>query len=174
MRAPVLAVFGLIMLAFGPQPAVADALLVQPLIGGGLMRCYDFRGALVRTLKTQQLGDVGRASIIARMPVISLDTDRLAVLPDKLQKFFYMHECAHHVLGHVLRPTLQSERDADCWSINYGRWAGIFTRKDVEGFGPYLATSRGSPFGHLPGPEREAYLLACFDKPETEPIATMR
>jgi hypothetical protein len=149
----------------------ADALVVQPLIGGNLMRCYDFRGALVRTLKTTQLGDVGRASIIARMPIISIDTDRLAVLPAKLQVFFYMHECAHHVLGHVMHPTLQSERDADCWAINYGRWVGMFTRNDVEAFGPYLASSRATPFGHLAGPEREAYLLKCFDQPESEPVS---
>lgn len=139
----------------------------QPIIGGNPMRCFDYRGAVVRTLQTTQLGDVGRASIIGRMPIISLDADRLATLPAKLQTFFYMHECAHHVLGHILRPTLTSEREADCWSINYGREAGLFSRIDIESFAPFLARSRGSRFGHLPGPERQAHLLKCFDEPET-------
>ncbi|WP_072390968.1 hypothetical protein [Hyphomicrobium sp. CS1GBMeth3] len=139
----------------------------QPIIGGNPMRCYDYRGAVVRTLQTTQLGDVGRASIIGRIPIISLDPDRLATLPAKLQTFFYMHECAHHVLGHVIRPTLTSEREADCWSINYGREAGLFSRADVEGFAPHLASSRGSRFGHLPGPARLAHLLKCFDEPES-------
>jgi hypothetical protein len=153
--------------------AVAQGLEVQPVIGGSPMRCYDYRGAVVRTLMTTELGDVGRASIIARMPIISLDSDRMRSLPPKMQVFFFMHECAHHVLGHVIRPTLESEREADCWSINYGRWAGLLARADVEAFAPYFARSNGSRFGHLPGPERQAYLLTCFDKPETEPLAFM-
>jgi hypothetical protein len=85
--------------------------------------------------------------------------------------FFFMHECAHHVLGHIIQPTLQSERDADCWSANYGRWAGLFSREDVVGFAPFFAKSNGSKFGHLPGLERQAYILNCFDKPESEPAA---
>lgn len=164
---------GLISLFIGGRPSIADDLVVQPVVGGAPMRCYDFRGALVRTLETTDLGDVGRASIIARMPIISLDRHRLAKLPQKLQIFFFMHECAHHALGHVIRPTLQSERDADCWASNYGRWAGLFTRKDVEAFAPFFANSNGSRFGHLPGPERYAYILNCFDKPESEPMMTV-
>ncbi len=106
---------------------------MQPVIGGNPMRCHDFRGVVVRTLQTTDLGDVGRASIVARVPVIQLDTERLAKLPPKLQMFFFMHECAHHVLGHIIQPTLQSERDADCWSVNYGRWAGLFFARGRPG-----------------------------------------
>lgn len=165
MRALAL-VIGLTMLALGGRAATAEGLEIQPVIGGSPMRCYDYRGAVVRTLQTTQLGDVGRASIIARMPIISLDSDRLATLPTKMQIFFYMHECAHHVLAHVVKPTLESEREADCWSINYGRTAGLFSRKDVEEFAPHFARSNGSRFGHLPGPARQAYLLECFDRPD--------
>lgn len=172
MRASALLI-GLVMIAASPRVAPAASLEIQPVIGGNPMRCYDYRGAVVRTLQTTELGDVGRASIIARMPIISLDLDRMATLPPKMQIFFFMHECAHHVLGHVISPTLQSERDADCWSINYGRWAGLFSRMDVEGFAPYFAQSNGSKFGHLPGPERQAYVLDCFDRPETEPVQAL-
>lgn len=160
-------------LAVGTPRAEAESLELEPVIGGVPMRCYDYRGALVRTLRTTQLGDLGRASIIARMPVISLDRDRLDTLPGKLQFFFFMHECAHHVLGHVVRPTLESEREADCWSANYGRWTGLFSRRDVEAFAPHLVRSYGSRFGHLPGPERHIYILGCFDKPESEPTMTV-
>lgn len=163
MRALALAVGLAALLSAGP-PAAAGGLEIQPVIGGNAMRCHDYRGAVVRTLQTTQLGDVGRASIIGRMPIISLDTDRLATLPAKMQVFFYMHECAHHVLGHVVRPTLESEREADCWSVTYGRSAGLLTRPDIEAFAPHLARSRGSRFGHLPGPERHAHLLRCFDE----------
>ncbi|MCC7253376.1 hypothetical protein [Hyphomicrobium sp.] len=172
MRASALLIC-LLALAIG-GPAVAQGLETQPLIAGNPMRCYDYRGAVVRTLKTTELGDVGRASIIARMPIISLDSDRMATLPAKMQVFFYMHECAHHVLGHVIRPTLESEREADCWSINYGRAAGLFSRTDVEAFAPHFARSNGSRFGHLPGPERQAYLLKCFDEPDGAQTAFSR
>lgn len=164
MRALAFAV-GLAVIALS-LPARAGGLEVQPVIGGSSMRCYDYRGAVVHTLRTTSLGDVGRASIIGRMPVISLDTHRLATLPAKLQIFFYMHECAHHVLGHIIRPTLESEREADCWSINFGRAVRLLSRKDIEMFAPFLEKSPGSRFGHLPGLERLAYLLTCFDQPD--------
>lgn len=173
MRASALLIGFLAVALLGLRPAAAQGLELEPVVGGNPMRCYDYRGAVVRTLKTTDLGDVGRASIIARMPIISLDSDRLRSLPPKMQVFFFMHECAHHVLGHVIRPTLESEREADCWSINYGRWAKLFSREDVEAFAPYFARSNGSRFGHLPGPERQAYLLNCFDRPESEPVAFM-
>lgn len=160
-------VIGILALTQVVPSATAAGLEVQPIIGGMPMRCYDFRGAVVRTLEMTELGDVGRASIIARMPIISLDPDRMATLPPKMQIFFYMHECAHHVLAHVIKPTLESEREADRWAIQYGRAAGLFTRADIESFAPYLAASKGSRFGHLPGPERQSYLLKSFDEPDT-------
>ena len=161
----------LLVLAFGARMATADELQLQPVIGDRPMRCYDFRGRIVQTLITADLGDVGRASIIGRMPVISLDSDRMRSLPPTMQVFFFMHECAHHVLGHVISPTLQSERDADCWAANYGRWAGLFSRADVESWAQYFARSNGSKFGHLAGPQRQEYILNCFDTPASEPLA---
>jgi hypothetical protein len=152
----------------------AEGLETTPVIGGQPMRCRDFRGAIVRTTISTELGDVGRAQIITRMPIIALDPDRLRTLPPKMQIFFYMHECAHHVLGHVIHPTTESEKEADCWAIRYGREAQLFSRLDVDGFGPYLANSKGSRFGHLPGPERQAYLLQCFDDSGTTQSAFSR
>jgi hypothetical protein len=164
-----------ILALIGPGAYAKDAgLEVQPTIGGTPMRCYDFRGVVVRTLESTELGDVGRATVIARMPIIQLDPDRMATLPPKLQMFFYMHECAHHVLAHIIRPTLESEREADRWAVQYGKAAGLFTRSDVEGFAPYFAASKGSPFGHLPGPERSAFLLQAFDEPDTTIAAASR
>jgi len=153
------------------RPARAQSLEIDPVIGGTPMRCFDFRGVPVRTVRETQLGDVGRAWIIVRMPVIALDDDRMATLPPKLQLFFYGHECAHHVLGHLFNPTPSSEQEADCWAVKFERDKGILTRADVESFAPFLAASRGSPFGHLPGPARQALLLKCFDDHSTEQAA---
>ena len=167
-------VLGILAAVLGGRETYAGGLEARPVIGGVSMACQDFRGRAVQTLHAALRGDVGRATFISAVPVIALDPVRLATLPEKLQIFFYQHECAHHVLAHIINPTIESEREADCWSINHGRTAGHFTRKDVEAFRPYLAHSRGSPFGHLPGPERHAHLLACFDAPDGSQAAYNR
>lgn len=151
---------------FSTVHARAEGLETEPVIGSMPMHCTDFRGVTVRTVRMTDLGDVGRAWFIQRMPVIALDPDRLATLPPKLQIFFYGHECAHHVLGHYFNRTLSSESEADCWSVKTGRERGVFSREDIVDFAPFLAESRGSPFGHLPGPERANFLVSCFDDRE--------
>jgi hypothetical protein len=129
------------------------------------MSCTDFRGRSVLALQVSDLGDVGRAWVINTVPYILLDPEVLRTLPRPLQIFFYVHECAHHRLGHWYNPTGNSEKEADCWAIEYGRDHGIFRRQTVVDFEPWLAKSRGSAFGHLPGRKRVRHLLACFDGP---------
>jgi hypothetical protein len=155
-------------------PVRAESLEAEPIIGGKPMRCVDFRGAVVRTLRVTELGDVAWSRIVMRTPVIMLDSNRLTTLPGPLQIFFYIHECAHHVLAHHFNMSLSSEKDADCFSIKFGRERGLFNRADVAAFAPYFAKSKGSPRGHLPGPERSAYLLHCFDDPAPMQSAEMR
>ncbi|MBA4131469.1 MAG: hypothetical protein C0519_08585 [Hyphomicrobium sp.] len=140
-------------------------------LGGQELTCRDFRGQTVRSIQMDDLGDVAHARIVNRMPIITLNKRRLDTLPDKLQVFFFNHECAHHILGHVFYPTQTSENEADCYAIKVGRKDGSLTRADVESFSPYIAVSRGSAFGHLPGPLRSQRLLACFDDPSEENIA---
>ncbi len=146
-------------------PAQAQGRDTDLVISGISLTCKDFRGAPVRTTRMDDLGDVARAWIVSRMPIITIDTSRMAGLPEKAQIFFYYHECGHHVLSHIYVPTTSSENEADCWSVKTGRKEGLFTRDDVLSFGPIFAHSRGSRVGHLPGKERVAHLLACFDDP---------
>lgn len=136
----------------------------RTLIAGRAVSCKDIRGVAVTTMQVANLGDVGRAGVINRVPIIAIDPDIIGRLPDKLQLFFYQHECAHHVLGHWFQMSLSMETDADCWAIRHGRDNGIFSRDDVMSFAPFLAKSGGSPFGHLPGPARAKNLLKCFDE----------
>lgn len=145
--------------------ALAQGPETELVISGVSVTCKDFRGAAVRTTRMDDLGDVARAWIVSRMPIITIDTVRMAKLPEKVQLFFYFHECGHHVLAHIYVPTTSSENEADCWAVKKGRKEGVFTREDVAGFAPVFAHSRGSKQGHLPGPERVAHLLACFDNP---------
>lgn len=134
-------------------------------IAGVELECSDFRGQAVRTVQMANLGDVGRAWLVSRIPLIAVDPHIMRTLPPKLQLFFYFHECAHHVLAHsyVLVSTMES--DADCWAIKTGRERELFTRDEVVNFAPWLMKSTGSPWGHLPGPERSRHLVSCFDEP---------
>ncbi len=133
-------------------------------IAGMPVECTDFRGRAVRTMRVANLGDVGRAWVVNTMPFIIMDVHVLVKLPPKLQLFFYGHECAHHVLGHWVQLSQKSEQEADCWSVKNGRDRGLFSRDEIVGFAPYLRTSKGSPWGHLPGPKRAQFLLLCFDE----------
>jgi hypothetical protein len=156
--------------------ARAEGLQDAPVIGGAPQTCKDFRGVTVRTTNMQDLGDVARAMIISRMPIIAIDNDRMVQLPDKFQLFFYLHECGHHLLGHTVAPTTNSENEADCWAVKQARIRGLMTHDDVLAFGPLLANNRGTRFGHLPGPQRAARLVACYDDPsesieDTDPAA---
>lgn len=134
-------------------------------IAGTPAVCKDFRGRSVVTMAVASLGDVGFARVINTVPYILMDPEVLRTLPKKLQIFFFSHECAHHVLGHWFNPTARSEQEADCWAIRKMRDAGELTRQNVLDFTPWIRKSRGSPLGHLPGPERAEHLVACFDEP---------
>ncbi len=147
--------------AVAASPARAAPLV----IAGTDMTCQDFRGRTVQTMEVAELGDVGRAWVVNTVPLIMLDPDVLRRLPGKLQIFFFAHECAHHVLAHWFNPSANSEKEADCWAVRYGRERALFTRQDVADFAPWFASSKGSRLGHLPGPERAAFLLQCFDTP---------
>jgi hypothetical protein len=142
----------------GPEPSAT-------VIAGQSMSCRDVRGMAVYTMQVANLGDVGRAGVVNRVPIIVIDPHLIERLPNKLQVFFYQHECAHHVLGHWYSGGPEQEKEADCWAIRTGRDTGELSRDDVMSFAPFLARSGGSPFGHLPGPVRARYLLQCFDEP---------
>lgn len=155
--------------AFGRAPAHADDDGTGPqTIAGVRIECRDIRGRAVRTFHIKNLGDVGRAGIVNRAPIIAIDPNIMMLLPDKVQLFFYLHECAHHVLGHWMAFAPDHENAADCWAIRYGRDRHLLDRKDVEAFAPVLAASRGSNAGHLPGPERARHLLECYDAKSQE------
>lgn len=163
VRATLAFFFTLLLMA--PAPSSTEAAGAGFRVAGMPMNCTDFRGRTVLALKVSNLGDVGRAWVVNTVPYILLDPELMRRLPKPLQIFFYVHECAHHKLGHWYNPTGKSEKEADCWAIEYGRDRGILQRQMVVDFEPWLAKSRGSAFGHLPGRERVQHLLACFDGP---------
>jgi hypothetical protein len=141
--------------------------IVPPAAEERSIACRDFRNRPVRIVDVADLGDAGRAEFVQGNPVIMLDPALMGKLPETLQLFFKLHECGHHVLGHLFAPTEASEREADCWAVKQGRKLGLYTHDDIVGWLPHFAASRGSAFGHLPGPQRVEFLAACFEGTET-------
>lgn len=154
----------LVLATGGIASADEDASAGTVKVGGQELSCTDYRGRQVQTYTVAGLGDAGWSEIYFRVPVIKLDPDVLATLPGKLQVFFFLHECGHHKLGHLVSGSAAAETEADCWAVHTGRDGHLFEREDVVAFGRYFASSGGSRAGHLPGPERHAFLLKCFDE----------
>ena len=167
-----IALFALALLLLAP--ARAESATAAPAVQGLILptvapratvTCHDFRNRPVNIIDVRALGDAGRAEFIpGQGPVVMIDPELMATLPENLQVFFKLHECGHHALGHLYAPSERSEKEADCWAIQRGRDAGVFTRQEVANWLPYFAKSTGSRFGHLPGPQRVDYLLGCFDE----------
>ncbi len=157
----ILTVFAVTLMA---RPSNLAAARISVKIAGFEVNCRDTRGNRVQLMKVSDLGDVGRAWVVAGVPFIVMDTELLRTLPAKLRLFFYGHECAHHVLGHWYAKSGNSELEADCWAIKDARDRNLFNRDDVSSFAPFFARSRGTRWGHLPGPERAKRLLACYDE----------
>lgn len=134
----------------------------NPVIASVPVVCTAFDGQPVATIPDPTITDIGYARQ-GSPPVIVLNSRLLETLPPALQLFWYGHECAHHVLGHTVFTSFGNEAAADCWSIRTGRDQGLFDRTDVEGFAPYFLANPGSPWGHLPGPQRQALFLQCYD-----------
>ncbi len=146
-----------------------SALLSQPgyaqtYIAGFPVYCTDIRGFSVVTIPDSQLNDVGVARLAPNgAPIIFLNPTILANLPPVVQLFWYAHECAHHVLGHILKPPIISnEIEADCWAIRIGRDQNWFQQHDLEVMYMYFINNPGSPWGHLPGPQRLENFARCF------------
>lgn len=139
----------------GALPGAASTMMRDP-------GCRDAWRRSVRLLEVRALGDAGRAEFVGSGPVIKFDPDIMQGLPSSLQSFFLLHECAHHVLGHLFAPTRESEKEADCWAMREGARRGAFHAGDVATWRPAFEKSRGSPM-HLPGPQRLEFLIACTE-----------
>lgn len=148
-------------------PALASSFVAPPTVKPRLVAdpgCRDFKRRPIRILEVEALGDAGRAEFIGSGPVIKVDPKIMGSLPEGLQLFFHLHECAHHALGHLFAPTIDSEKEADCWAVKEGIRRRSFTPAEIANWNPYFVNSRGSAM-HLPGPQRVAFIAACAEAP---------
>jgi len=131
----------------------------NPVIAGIPVHCTSFTGEPVALVPNWNLPDVGRSSP-GMPPRIELNPGVLAMMTPKMQLFWYGHECAHHVLGPA-----NSETNADCWSIRTMRDQGLLSPDEVPQLQAQIASTPGTMWGHLPGPQRAALFAQCYQSP---------
>lgn len=125
--------------------------------------CRDFRGRAVASVLDNSINDIADALVAPNgLPIIRYNTRVLSTVTGPTRLFFYVHECAHHYLGHATqRPSLANERAADRWAVqtlrrklNMSCAALRAIQRDIAGRG------RGD-WTHLPGPMRAIDLGAA-------------
>lgn len=87
---------------------------------------------------------------------------RLKGMHPDLQRFVFLHECAH-------QRGVTSESGADCWAIRRGVYRRLFTKKSVLRLcAAFWNTSGGAV--HLPGPARCRSMAQCFASKQTQRV----
>jgi len=76
--------------------------------------------------------------------------------------FLYLHECAHHALGHVYKsPDLRWELEADCWAFQLLAEGGLVKNRRLVEFERDLAATPGDAL-HLGGEALLDSLQRCL------------
>ena len=148
-------------------PAFAQGTLT-PRVGGYVVSCRDALGHPVETLSIPGLQDMAMSRIEPNgVPSISINPMAAGAAP-VVQLFAYEHECGHHSSGDVISATFyrhlnpDREKTADRIGIRTLRDRFNISRNDAQAIAATFIRNPPYP-GYLPGPERAAWILACFD-----------
>lgn len=134
--------------------------------------CVDRSGRPVRGIVRNDMPWAGAATELNGESVIYWNQGRngRATLPARL--FIYMHECAHHVLGHVWKgPAQEWEAEADCWAVQTLLEQGRLRRRHLGQLEGQLRRSRAGVTRFSGGPRRS--LGDCIDV-KTDRVAWAR
>jgi hypothetical protein len=126
--------------------------------------CTDFRGIAVASVPDTSVPDIAMATYAPNgAPIIVYNPNVLNWVSPATRLFFYAHECAHHVLGHVMfsRPFVQ-EQQADCWGIRILVKRGRLNNQDMDMIQRDLNRFATGDWTHLPGPIRSINLFSCL------------
>ena len=125
--------------------------------------CIDFRGQPVASKLDNSINDVAIALIENDHAVIRYNTIVLAELSVPTMRFFYMHECAHHALGHTVTSiSLQNENAADCWAINTMKDTLGLSINELHAIQRDISVRGRADWTHLPGPRRAINIDSCL------------
>lgn len=160
MRVKVFAIAASLALALPCMPAQAQSVSYEGCYLGG----RGDRMAAVPSVTDPSLRDVGRAIGWRGRPVIGYNPYLVELLSPQTRLFFYVHECAHHVLGHTAGEADPNtmEQQADCWAVRDLVAKGLFRPRDVATVQADIARHGRADATHAPGGIRAINLLACL------------
>jgi hypothetical protein len=152
-RAPRIGAAALILLL--ALPAVISAQL--PLDG-----CIDRAGRPVRGIIRNDMAWGGVATVENGESVIYWNQRRMGVRSRTTQIFVYLHECGHHLLGHVWKPNgAKWEQEADCWAVQLMWEGGMIAGRHLRVLEEELSRTRGDAI-HLGGKQLLEALKGCL------------
>jgi hypothetical protein len=125
--------------------------------------CRDFRGVPVLTLANVHVNDVAVSSYAPDgTPIIQYNPDVLSRFSPVMRRWWYMHECGHHALGHMVRKVpLSQEQESDCYAITTLMESGEFGTREMRQVQSELNQIPVGDWQHLPGPQRAINLDGC-------------
>jgi len=131
----------------GPFPSIN--------IGGVNMYCTTTQGQTAAIYIDPSVNQyIGRASHNG-FPVIQLGPGFFNSVPGFVGQFWFLHECAHHVVG-------SSEAEADCFAIQNMRNLGLINHPNQVHILLNQISQMSGSFTHLPGPPRAQNIFNCL------------
>ena len=124
--------------------------------------CRDRSGLPVRGIVRNDMPWAGAATELNGESVIYWNQSRNSRASLASRLFIYMHECGHHVLGHIWKsPSPRWEAEADCWAVQSLRERGLLRAFQVRQLEQQVWRSRSSA-GRFTEGSRRAF-SRCLD-----------
>lgn len=130
-----------------------SALLVCTVAGAANAQnlCVDRSGRPISEIIDNSLTSAGGAVLRNGERLILWNQAAASRSSETGQLFLYLHECAHHTLGHVYKsPNLRWELEADCWAFQVLAEGGLVKNRRLLEFERDLAATSGDAL-HLGG-----------------------
>tara|TARA_R110002074_G_scaffold342921_1_gene513441 strand:- start:279 stop:755 length:477 start_codon:yes stop_codon:yes gene_type:complete len=125
-------------------------------IGGVSMNCTSASGQTVAIYIDPSVDQYIGQALNNGYPAIILGPGFFNNVPPLVGQFWFLHECAHHVIG-------GNESGADCFAIRNLRNLGLVNHPlQVQQLLSQISNMRGS-FTHLPGGPRAANVYNCLN-----------
>jgi hypothetical protein len=140
--------------------SVSNAQVQGPLssvnIGGFNMFCTTAQGQRAAIYIDPSVNQfIGRASHNG-FPVIQLGPGFFNSVPGFVGQFWFLHECAHHVVG-------SNEAASDCFAIRNMRNLGLITHSNQVNILLNQISQMSGSYTHLPGPDRAQNIYQCLN-----------
>ena len=119
-------------------------------------------GQPVQTIVRNDMIWAGLATREGGKPVIYWNQHSMAGTSQATRVFIYLHECAHHMLGHIWQQdSRRSEQEADCWAMTLMVESGMTKERHIDAIVRELKRTEGDAV-HLGGEALIRSLKQCI------------